>query len=426
MSDNELQSISYRVNQWLYTHPEATKIPHHIEALLHAEQKHIEAERNKAHQATPYQVETKDQIEEILIPYGERKEAELLLADYIDEIPDQDDLNIKGIVEKMRLCRQTGTLAKTIDGDHVHVWDEKCSCSKLCPHESRDETRRLINKYQPHIEAFVNDKPTHRAFFGVFSTQNFQPGQLAMGKVEIIKRLQSHVLGNQPYCKVFFADGPACEIKIQKKNLKIKKPRYFDQVVPGQPISTTDEKIFPNIKGALVVQEDPLGAHDEWNVHLNVILLTEGAFHYRDVRAAWFDEYQLYFNPIDKTNLIATLKETIKYSAQIVASKSIEKSNQRKTAAPPMVSWPHERWLEWYRANKGFRRTRSYGCLYKIKDEGSNTDLTTLDWIGEIKFQQGTGYLVSLIQGDNSGRSYRRVSDMFEQPVNDNYKQGPP
>jgi len=383
MNPSDVHIIDERISRWLYLNPTAEKLPHHIESLLYAQQRHEEAVRSKKLVIRPIEssIELKDALEEALLPYAERTEAEKMLADYIDEIVDVDDLKLHQLVDKMRRCRNSGVMGKTSDDRTVFVWDEKCSCSKLCPHESRDETQRLIRRYHSPIIDFINEKNSHRAFYSVFSYQNYKPGDLKEGKRDIIKRFNKW-RGNHP-----------------------------------------------EVKGALLIEEDPLSVHGDWNVHLNVILLVDGAFCYGQARTTWGNEYQLYITKLNQDNLTKTLIEAIKYSAQIVPSKSAAKASANATRAPAMIQWSHEQWIEWWKANKGFRRTRSYGVLYGIKDDEAGDELTDVTWLGEIEFSHDGRYFVSLILGDKSGRKYQRMSDLFDQYDQwDNYnvREGPP
>lgn len=54
--------------------------------------------------------------------------------------------------------------------------------------------------------------------------------------------------------------------------------------------------------------------------------------------------------------------------------------------APAMIDWPHDRFREWWAAGKGFRRTRSYGALFRIpKPEPDKLEGVT--WCGRVDWQ---------------------------------------
>ena len=102
--------------------------------------------------------------------------------------------------------------------------------------------------------------------------------------------------------------------------------------------------------------------------------------------------------------------EVVKYAAKHIGEKSSDGSHTKSLG---MTSWPWENWHEWFVAGKGFRRSRSYGCLYRfdgIPDKG--VALEDVIWCGSIA-HDGTGYqlnlnrhssalkAVDLIQADN-------------------------
>lgn len=66
-----------------------------------------------------------------------------------------------------------------------------------------------------------------------------------------------------------------------------------------------------------------------------------------------------------------------------------------------MVEWPVDRWLEWFDSNRGFRRSRSYGALYKIGPVDTVGALEGVTWIGSLKHSPGLGYFVDLTLGHN-------------------------
>lgn len=265
-------------------------------------------------------LDTQEVLEDELEGRAERRDWECRLADYIDEVAAQFfDVRLERLARSMRDCRQTGTVGQREDGSHTFMWDHKCGQVRLCPDEARTEQQRVVNKYQPLLEWFKQKKPTHRLFYCVLSLPNERPGQL--------------------------------------RNMKHRIFQYF---------KTWTKRLGDDhgmkIHGSLVTQEDPLSAHDDWNVHLNVILCVEGPFSYEDARAAW--GFNVHFDEIDgKTQSVrSALMELIKYSAKPVGGDVFQERDP--DAAPGMTDWPPGRWYEWWRAQQGFRRTRAYGCLY--------------------------------------------------------------
>ena len=76
----------------------------------------------------------------------------------------------------------------------------------------------------------------------------------------------------------------------------------------------------------------------------------------------------LHIRPVNPGNLTRTVLELVKYATQPVPTKSAEKRVRRTSDAPAMTEWPAEQWIEWWRAQQRFRRTRSYGCLYALDE----------------------------------------------------------
>ena len=354
--------------------------------------------------------------------YAERRQSELVLADYIESMKDKHRFAYYGnrldaLVESMRACRQGGTVGLKPDGGHVVAWDSKCGNSRLCPDESREEQQRLESKYLPHMMAWQRGS-------------DYRPGESVrddFGKYHR-KRGSYESTGNSARRRLFYAvinppNAPAGNLHEYKRELS----SSFAAMLRDRVEQSAAEKmgsgsrakwrpVFPSLKGALVVQEDPLSQHGDWNVHLNVILAVEGAFSYKDFRAWWTARYpggcQVEINELkrnDARGVAASLRELIKYSAAPIAGKAEAKYRAGTTAAPPMTMWPHERFIEWWQAGKAFRRTRSYGAFYKVPEADTGT-LGGVTWVGKLEFQRDGSYWVDLILEDNfssSGHSPR-------------------
>lgn len=364
LTDVAIESIDYKISQWLYKNPHATKLPAHMEALLYQLERHHQANNNKRQPTNEAKYE-KDAIEEHLQDYSARKHLEIALADYVETIH-SDELNTWKIQYKLRECRREGVYG-TIDGKHVKRFDCKCGFSKMCPHEGREEQRRVVAKYQPAFLKWWAMKPTHRIFSTVFTVPNVPLGGLAESQ------------------KQFFKDLKAWSEK------------------------------FSNVKGYLVCMECPLSVHGDWNIHANVILLVDGPFNYDQAQQAW--QARTWFDEIQRGNveqMSQALEHCIKYALESIVEKST-----RKGKAPALNKWPAECFIEWYKAQKGFRRTRSYGLLNRqskehlLTDDDTDSAFTDPEWIAEFKFFEGEGYLVSSLLADKSGKKYRRIADLF-------------
>lgn len=321
---------------WLERNPGAQTLPGHVQRHVDAIERYHKAQGKQQQDLFGFDYSDAEHVRELvsdeLHERARRREAEGQLADYIEDVAlltGRDDL--MKLPPRLRECRQSGSVGLLPDGGHVIYWDYKCGLTRLCPDESREETQRLTDFYHPEMMDFLKQSPTHRIFYAVLTTHNYRPGDLVRGKRE-----------------------------------------QFDQV-------KAFIKTFPGIQGALVIQEDPLSAHADWNVHLNVFFLVRGAFDYKQVREQWGANVHIQHIKGDEAAIRAALREAIKYSAQIVPEKSEEKANDGvraysvdgmdsgldpDTHAPAMTQWPAVRWCEWWDAQQGFRRTRAYGVLY--------------------------------------------------------------
>ncbi len=346
-------SLVLAFRRWQFLNPDAKYIPARFQPLLNRWERQAEVEsfRVRDNEQLHFIEKIKKELESDLPGHNKRRKSELELADYIErEIAPYGGIQYQrggksytehphDIAAKLRSCRQVGRIGlKPAGAGYVVAYDDKCGFSKLCPDEAREESKRLNEVYIP---ALVEHKKQHRGNthqYAVFTLPNYAGGELAQGKKEIHKRFS--------------------------KLLKT--------------------KCMQHVAGCLVVQEDPLSKHDDWNVHLNVMLAIDGEFDWSQVRKAWggnihFEsesdlraktKKKLEKRGIDTsrmddiTVLTHAFMELVKYSSAPVSAKSSEKAASGSSKAPPMVQWGAKRWIEWWVANKGFRRTRSYGCLY--------------------------------------------------------------
>ena len=359
-----------------------------------------------------------------------RREAEHTLADYIESIGE----GCADVVARLRSCRTSGVVGRKPDGNFIATWDEKCSLGRLCPDEARTETMRVVQKYVPEIRRWVFRKRGRRVYSAVFTIPNVQPGELEAAKRQLFELFKDWLRYHYDACPL--EAGPGGFRRTRRRRLAA----------------------FPQIQGALVVQEDPLSASGDWNVHLNVLLLTDGWLDFRLVRELWRNNLEIRL--IDPKNLTHTILEIVKYATQIVPTKSAEKRARRATNAPAMTEWPPARWSEWWKAQQRFRRTRSYGCLYALDEtrwndlplagpgpsrldlcvkagvttaavktpwrqldqthgfgtrdklrgvweaeEGEKFNIDDVQWLGQILYLPGDGYWVDLILENNSRSS---------------------
>jgi len=375
------------ISRWKDRNLHAGSLPHHLSSQVAQVERHEHAVRFIIE--TPEQEkwlnDIRRQVNADSVARGVRRRSELTLADYIErEIAPRYSAMEPGlfdVVDKLRACRQKGVVGVRPDGRHLVMWDEKCRLGKLCPDEAREEQKRLAEKYVPAIEKFIKASHAHTVQYAVMTEKNVPAEEL-------------HEAKRRQYAKL-------------AKMLR--------------------RKVMRAVKGALVVQEDPLAIDGEsWNVHLNVILLVDKRinFDWGEVREQWggniefksakkmeeITRKRLQRKGMDVSNMSSVtvlthaVMELCKYSAKITAGEEEKNTKGNRKQAPVMTEWAPERWYEWWRANKGFRRTRSYGVLYRLdEDDSDREDFSDVVWLGSVRFN-GTQYecSIDLILADKS------------------------
>jgi len=283
-------------------------------------------------------------LERDLPGMNDRKNAEIKLANYIRDkiVPGGLIETPRGYVdawkmsEKHRHCRSHGQHGiNTKTGKKASIFMDKCGMSKTCPFEARAEAERLKEKYIPVFMLFLLLLKEHSFQSWVLTVPNCSPEDLSFVKQDIFSR---------------FA--------------KLNRRKCMDNVV-----------------GAMAIEEDPLAESGDFNVHLNVIVLTTGWVDWKEVRAAW--GYNIHFDSAEECHaktveklkkqgrdisnlpveavLIHAFMEICKYATRTVPDKSAAKLGLTK--APPMTEWTDAQFRAWFAANYGFRRTRTYGIL---------------------------------------------------------------
>lgn len=290
-------------------------VPPHLDQLIELGRLENEGKNNIADYVrlgwnTPADIfELEEEIEFDMEERAHRRGIELCLSLKLEEDADVNHPDMWVAASKMQSCRQQGVVGKVPGRDGYQVaWAHKCGLSKLCPDESREEGRRLENKYSDPIEQFAISSPLHSVQYGVFTLHNFRPGDLARGKQYIFEKL---------------------------KPLREK---------------------FPQIKGLLLSQEDPLGKQGDWNIHINALMLVQGNLSWKEVREWW--GFNVHFDLVEKEKIGYSIRELIKYAVKHVTAKEGD--------APGLLDWNAREFREWFNAQKKFRRTRAYGCLYAI------------------------------------------------------------
>lgn len=295
---------------------------------------------------------------------ADRLEGLARRTDLVREFKEAEKLMTK--VERMRNCRRSGSVGARPDGGAIVAWDSKCGDSRLCPDEAREEANRISKIYTTAMMLWQAQHPKHRVFYAVITEENIPRGQLAQGKREQFLKLRQ--LLDKGYAHAPFTPLKRVYLNGRWHYVKVTKGEYF--------------KAWDNLHGVLAVQEDPLSARGDWNVHTNLILCVKGEFDYAHFRHAWGKNVEIKEIPRkDKDALRRALMEVIKYSAKHTGMKSHEKHDDGE-AAKGLLDWDDEALLEWVRAQNNFRRTRSYGVLYGVdgKRWDGSSEQTRAKW----------------------------------------------
>lgn len=358
-----------RLFEWVRKNPTASTIPSFLEHVA------VQAERGKYSVNSDslnvpnydiYQIER--EIEADFLAKSERHLIRQKLADYIEKgiagNPYYEGL-YAGTAAKLRVARSTGCVGiDSVSSRHITLYDDKVNCVRLCPDEAREDTQRIIRKYAPEVSRLLAAHPEYRAYYAVYTEPNVPAGQLKEGK-----QAQYRKFSNMHRSKW----GKSC------------------------------------LKGSFVIQEDPLATNSkDWNVHLNVIHIVHGRFDFKTVRSTWGNNVEIRQLTGKPEDIAKTFLEVVKYAAKHIGEKS---ADGQHTKSKGMIEWSFDQWHEWFVSGKGFRRSRTYGCLYKfdgMPDKG--IDLANVEWVGTVR-HTGTRYkftasrrlsaVVDLIQADN-------------------------
>jgi len=305
----------------------------------------------------PTALEAQEQLELELPACSLRHAIRRALAEKIerDVLPLCNGQWLHRYARLLRAARWSGAVGYApAKGKNIVFWDQKAGLSRLCPDDAREEAMRLHRRVLDPLEALQADG--HALHYMVFTTPNVGAGGLRAEMVRICKRFRG----------IFKAKNKDGELR------------------------------FPQIRGALCVLEAPLGWARDWNVHLNVILVVKGYLPWEDVRAWWhFDIGGMRQLKQGPGVVKGALCELIKYAVAATVAKSADKAGESgdRPPPPPMLEWTGAELLEWLRAMRGFRRTRTYGCLFRLK-RPEPEDLGQIIWLGRID-HDGAGYRLS-------------------------------
>lgn len=246
-------------------------------------------------------------------------------------------------------------------------WTNRAGLVKLCPDDAREDQQRATNLYADRLTELGDDGNLIR--FAVFTMPNAAQWHLAACIDAAFRRFRNEIVYGR-------TDG-----------------RVARRI--GDPA-----RRFPNLLGAWACLETPLSARhawdrpNAWNVHLNVLCVfrpdernPKGWPDYAKFAEAW--GARIHWQEVQAGSGDATraaIRELIKYPLKAVSLKTLEKASSGNTRAPPMIEWPPEYFVEWWRAHKGLRRLRAWGTLYANGwPRPPPRNLDQVDWIGRIK-----------------------------------------
>jgi hypothetical protein len=305
----------------------------------------------------PTAAEAHEQLELALPSLSVRHAVRKALADALEQrvLPLCGGKWVHNYIERLRRARWHGLWGYSCaKGKAVMFWDEKAGLSRLCPDDAREEAQRLSRRVLGPMEALQADG--HALHYCVFTSPNAAPGGLRKEMVRICKDFRAKILKSGD---------------------------------------------FPEVKGALCVLEAPLGSARDWNVHINVILVVQGFLDYEKLRRKWYWNVEAKKLAVGPGVVKGALCELIKYAVAATVAKSAEKAEaatrlrdgRERVPPPPMLEWTGAELLEWLRAMRGFRRTRTYGCLFRLK-RPEPEDLGQIIWLGPIA-HDGSRYRAS-------------------------------
>lgn len=233
-------------------------------------------------------------------------------------------------------CRQSGVFGLSGDGVVV-AWESKCCKAKLCPDEARAEGHRIEDQYADLIAEHA--RRGGRVYKAWLTLPNYPQGRLKEGMRHIYKRFRDRFVRSKKW----------------------------------------------GIEGALVILEAPLSQSRDWNIHLNVILLTKGWQSFKAMREAWGSNLEIrQHSKFDDRGMHALFAEMVKYSVRAVP----EKSSDGKHTAPALIEWEPWEFVEWYEAHHPFRRTRAYGSLHGA-EKPERAMQQPIQWLGRIDLRNG-------------------------------------
>lgn len=341
-------TLQHKFYEYLANSTGAYLPPQYDRYIQQEERKHVSVSDIRIKCPEVNFTQLQNQLEEDFLAKSGRHEIRQALAEYIALNAGNSYFKYDGIITKLESARTAGVVGVTPDGRTISIWDDKVNCVRLCPDEAREECQRITRKYGPEIMRLLDLLPRARLYYAVYTEPNVPAGGLAAGKRSQFKRFANFHRS---------AWAKSC------------------------------------LKGSFVIQEDPLSKHLDWNIHLNAIHIVQGDFNYKTLRQHWGNNVEIREIKGTPEDLAKAFLECVKYAAKHIGEKS---EDGKHTVAPPLTQWPFELFDEWFEAGKAFRRSRSYGQLYRpVAAAEKGVAIDTVSWIGQINWETN-GYRVNL------------------------------
>ena len=393
--------VQSEISRYLANNPASNSLPDYLAQKALKVDHYLDAEAGHDLDLDIHFV--KEQLAESDLSYEYRRRLEKALADkMINEVYPKFpfDRRLKKAAEKMRICRGSGCTGVCTDPKHsglvIRSWDNKCSQSRLCPDEARQESQRLKRRYMPHVRNYV--RRGGRLYYMVLTIKNVPVGTLRECQKELYKNFAT----------------------------MLRRPKWA--------------KVFKGTNGCIARLENPLAEARDWNIHLNVLLCTSGYFSFQEFRKDWaqmFGEQDLsvHYKHIKGTSeqIESAFREIFKYTVKHVGESSQESFDSGKSKAPAMLDWTPQEFYEWYCASHGFRFTRSYGYFFSVDQLDDDTiPMESVKWIGSCNLVDGQykhnlkrrsldlilGYKSTVTNTGNSSASSRSTGSGRSKPPN--------
>lgn len=371
--------------------------------------------------------------------HRQRRKIEHQLADYLEGFGILADK-----IQKMRCCRMHGNWG---DREHagglkpVIAWDAKCGEVRLCPDEARAEQRRLVRRYKPAMKEWIKARPTRRRIQkAVITWPNVPAGELAAMKRRMFKEhgalmkkfpvlrgalvSQEDPLSARGDWNIHLNVLYLVEGKFDWKDFRA---AWHEQTAHLFPASSSDFQM--DLQQLPRFDERALEKALIECIKYPVKHITEKPDRKKQQQDPDADPDQEQRDQDPPPDDDATRISSSCSKNEQAAAGGIEVQGRGEIVdpgrpgavefAPAMVDWSKEQFMEWWSAGLRFRRTRSYGALFKIGDPERDQDLSEVRWRGRVWWDhRASAYAVEragpvdLIQGDKSGSRTAR-SDNF-------------